>query len=44
MTSDSFFQKLYMDLLDPYPRSMDGNIGILIIGDHMSNFRFLHPL
>jgi len=33
-----------MDLLDQYPRSVDGNIGLLIIGDHMSNFSFLHPL
>lgn len=38
------FQRLYIDLLGPYPRSRSGNIGILIILDHMSKFHWLHPL
>jgi len=33
-----------MDLLEPYPRSKEGNIGLLIIVDHMSKFHFLQPL
>lgn len=44
MTSDRPFQKLYMDLLGPYPRSKHGNIGLLIIVDHNTKFHFLHPL
>jgi len=44
MTSDRPFQKLYMDLLGPYPRSKEGNIGVLIIVDHLSKFHFLQPL
>ena len=44
MVSERPFQKLYMDLLGPYPRSKSGNIGILIIVDHNTKFHFLHPL
>lgn len=38
------FQRLYIDLLGPYPRSKSGNIGILIVLDHLSKFHWLHPL
>lgn len=38
------FQKLYLDLLGPYPRSSSGNIGIIIVLDHLSKFHFLEPI
>lgn len=38
------FQKLYIDLLGPYPRSKKGNIGLLIVLDHFSKFHWLCPL
>lgn len=38
------FQRLYMDLIGPFPRSKKGHIGILIILDHFSKFTFLKPL
>lgn len=44
MMSERPFQKLFLDILGPYPRSKNGNIGLLIIVDHLSKFMFLHPL
>lgn len=38
------FQRLYIDILGPYPRSKSGHIGILIILDHLSKFHWLCPL
>lgn len=38
------FQKLYMDLLGPYPRSTRGNIGLFIVVDNLSKFPLLKPL
>lgn len=38
------FQQLYIDLLGPYPRSKNGNIGMLIIVDHLTKFTILIPL
>lgn len=38
------FQRLYVDILGPYPRSKQGHIGILIVLDHMSKFHWLCPL
>lgn len=38
------FQRLYIDLLGPYPRSKSGNIGILIVLDHLTKFHWLCPL
>lgn len=38
------FQRLYVDLLGPYPRSKQGHIGILIVLDHMTKFHWLFPL
>lgn len=38
------FQKLYVDLIGPFPRSKKGNIGIFIVLDHFSKFTFLKPL
>lgn len=35
------FQKLYIDLIDPYPRSKLGNTGILIVLDHLTKFPLL---
>lgn len=43
-TSVRVFQKLYLDLLGPYPRSTSGNTGIIIVLDHMSKFHFLEPI
>lgn len=34
------FQKLYVDLIGPFPRSKKGNIGIFIVLDHFSKFTF----
>jgi len=39
--SEWFFQRLYIDFLDPYPRSRSGNIGIFIVLDHYSKRRGL---
>lgn len=38
------FQRLYVDILGPYPRSKNGNVGLLIVLDHFSKFHWLHPL
>ncbi|XP_036317827.1 uncharacterized protein LOC118732824, partial [Rhagoletis pomonella] len=38
------FQKLYIDLLGPYPRSKQGNIGILIVLDHLTKFVLLKTI
>lgn len=38
------FQKLYVDLLGPYPRSKMGNSFILVCLDHFSKFVFVEPL
>jgi len=38
------FQKLYIDLLGPYPRSKTGNIGILIILDSLTKFPILKAI
>ena len=42
--SERPFQRLYMDIIGPYPRSAKGNLAILIILDHVTKFHFLHPL
>lgn len=42
--SERPFQRLYMDLLGPYPRSKSGHTTILIVLDHMSKFVWLKPL
>lgn len=38
------FQRLYIDLLGPYPRSKSGFIGLLIVLDHFSKFHWICPL
>lgn len=38
------FERLYVDLIGPFPRTGAGNIGIFIVLDHMSKFVFLKPL
>lgn len=38
------FQRLYVDLLGPYPRSKSGNVSLLIVLDQFSKFVFLKPL
>lgn len=38
------FQRLFVDLIGPYPRSKAGHIGILIVLDHLSKFHWLCPL
>lgn len=38
------FQKLYMDLVGPYPRSSRGNIGLFVVVDNLSKFPILKPL
>lgn len=38
------FQRLYIDLLGPYPRSKNGHIGLLIVLDHLTKFHWLSPL
>lgn len=38
------FQRLFMDLLGPYPRSKSGNTTILIVLDQVSKFVWLKPL
>ena len=37
-------QRLYIDILGPYPRSKRGNIGLLIVLDHLTKFHLLCPL
>lgn len=38
------FQRMYIDILGPYPRTKRGYIGILIILDHLTKFHWLCPL
>lgn len=38
------FQRLYIDLLGPYPRSKNGHVGLLIVLDHFSKYHWLQPL
>ena len=38
------FQRLYIDLIGPFPRSKLGNVGLLIVLDHLTKFVFLKPL
>lgn len=38
------FQRMYVDILGPYPRSKQGHIGILIVLDHLTKFHWLCPL
>lgn len=42
--SERPFQLLYIDLIGPFPKTRDGNIGICIVLDHFSKFTFLKPL
>lgn len=42
--TDRPFQRLYIDLLGPYPRSKSGNTTILIVLDQLSKFFWLKPL
>lgn len=41
---DGLFQRLYLDLIGPFPGTKKGHIGILIVLDHFSKFTFLKPL
>lgn len=43
-TSNRPFQRIYVDLLGPYPRSKKGFIGLLIVLDHFSKYHWLCPL
>lgn len=38
------FQRFYIDLIGPLPRTRAGHIGILIVLDHFSKFTYLKPL
>lgn len=38
------FQRLYIDLLGPYPRSKSGFIGLLIVLDHLTKYHWLFPM
>lgn len=38
------FQRLYVDILGPYPRSKKGHIGLFIVLDHFTKFHWLCPL
>lgn len=38
------FQKMYIDFLGPYPRSISGHIGIFVVLDHFSKYPFLKPV
>lgn len=42
--SERPFQRMYVDLLGPYPRSKTGHIGLLIVLDHLTKFHWLYPL
>ncbi|XP_065369018.1 uncharacterized protein LOC135961445 [Calliphora vicina] len=44
MVSTRPFQKLFIDILGPYPRSRSGYIGLLIVLDHLTKFHWLFPL
>lgn len=43
-TTDRPFQRMFIDLLGPYPRSKSGNTVILIVLDQLSKFVWLKPL
>lgn len=43
-TSIRPFQRLYIDILGPYPRSKSGFIGLLIVLDHLTKFHWVCPL
>lgn len=43
-SSVRIFQRLYLDLLGPYPRSNSSNIGVIVVLDHFSKFHFLEPI
>lgn len=43
-TSVRPFQRMYVDLLGPYPRSKKGYIGLLIVLDHFSKYHWLCPI
>lgn len=38
------FQRIYTDLLGPYPRSKKGNVHLLVVLDQFSKFPLLQPL
>lgn len=38
------FQRLYVDIIGPYPRSKNGYLGICIVLDHLTKFHWLCPL
>ena len=38
------FEKLYIDLLGPYPRSKKGNIGMIVVLDHLTKFPLLKAI
>lgn len=38
------FQRLYIDILGPYPRSKGGYTGLLIVLDHLTKFHWVCPL
>jgi hypothetical protein len=42
--SDRSFQKIYSDLIGPYPKSKLGNVGALIVLDNLTKFPLLFPL
>lgn len=44
MVSTRPFQKLYVDIIGPYPRSRSGYTGLLIVLDHLTKFHWLFPL
>jgi len=44
LKTERCFQKLFIDLLGPYPRSKSGKIGIIIVLDHLSKFTLLKPI
>lgn len=44
MPTERSWQKIYTDLLGPYPRSKLGNTMLLIVLDHFSKFVLLKPL
>ncbi|CAD7089964.1 unnamed protein product [Hermetia illucens] len=44
LISDRVFQRLYIDLIGPYPRSRGGNIGAIVVLDSLSKFSFVEPI
>lgn len=44
LTSIRPFQRLYVDILGPYPRSKSVFIGLLIVLDHLTKFHWVCPL